>query len=144
MAAYWRVGASQPSRPTGTNFRDIVFPDFTKSLQFTYTVSRACASIYRLRVICTIACCWWYIGLRFAGSTAVLCTTAGSFACCYFLPQPFVNSSIICSQLCMLLACIYIHKQPVLQSSSSCSTPPSFLPYISWIAPARQQCSTFC
>ena len=31
---------------------------------------------------------------------------------------------------------------PVLHSSTSCSTPPSF--FASWIAPARQQCSTFC
>ena len=56
----------------------------TLLLQFTYTVSRACASIYRfdlLRVICTtagrVACCRWCIEACASGSTAVLCTTAG-------------------------------------------------------------------
>ena len=70
LSYYWRAGASQPSRPTGTIF---VFPHFTarcyhKSLQFhVYTPCLAHAQIYIasifLRVICTtagrFARCWW-------------------------------------------------------------------------------------
>ena len=122
----WRAGASQPSRPTGTIFRDNIyiylslcisrFYDFTRAR--CYRISRtpclAHAQVYTASIFyCTtagrVACCWWYIGLCFA-------------AALYYSWQ--LCMSIICSQLCMLLACIYIHKQPVLQSSNSCSTPP--------------------
>ena len=43
-----------------------------------------------------------------------------------------------CSQLRMLLPCLYCNHQVLAQLLHH------FLPYISWIAPARQQCSTFC
>ena len=42
--------------------------------------------------------------------------------------------------ICMLLACIYLYcnHQRLAQLLHH------FLPYITWIAPARQQCLTFC
>ena len=85
-----------------------VFPDFTilrAHAVTVYTVSRACASIYSTGHLYyswqadRVACCWRYIGLRFAGSTAVLCTTAGSFASCLSLlstPLSFVLSFACC------------------------------------------------
>ena len=54
------MGASQPSRTTGTSVCRVDFPDFTllrrprsctvNRSNFTYTVSRACANTLRLRV----------------------------------------------------------------------------------------------
>ena len=74
---------------------------------FTYTVSRTCANIYRcdLRVICTS----WQVCGKFE--------LHGLYSCSLYYS----------CQHCVFFAC-KIHKQPVLQSSSSCIsllTPPS-------------------
>ena len=78
---------------------------------FTYTVSRACANIYRF----ALAYYSWQV-LRVVGGRLALL------------------------QLCMLLACIYLYCTHQLLAQLL----HHFLPYISWIAPIHQQCSTFC
>ena len=88
----------------------------TRQRNFTYTVSRACTNIL-LRSYGSYVL--QLAGLRVVGGRLVLYS---------------------CSQLCMLLACIYnlyCNHQVLAQLLHH------FLPYISWIAPARQQCSTF-
>ena len=114
---YWRAGASQPSRSTGTIFHYIyiflvcrvVFHAFTilrttrctvNRSNFTYSVSRACANIYTIfyafvcsRVICTTAgrfACRLVVGLRF---TAVLCAICFQCRCCTLVGSlPLTNN----------------------------------------------------
>ena len=75
-------------------------------------LSRACANIHRFDLLWII--CWQVrvllvVSLSFTGYTAVLATTAGSFACCWiaiinFLHQSFVTSSIIFCRTSLPLA----------------------------------------
>ena len=82
--------------------------------EISRTPCRACANIYRFALTGHLYYSWQV--LRVVGGRLALL------------------------QLCMLLACIYLYctHQVLAQLLHH------FLPYISWIAPARQQCSTFC
>ena len=120
---YWRAGASQPSRPTGMIlyyiFVCMYFPIlrsrcYRKSLQFhVHRVSRMRKYISLRSSVLQLA------GLRVVGGRLALRTLCS------------------CSQLCVLLPCIYINN---LYCKLQSQLLHNFLPYISWIAPARQQC----
>ena len=139
--ANWRAGASQPSRSTGTIFISSLRRCHSKYTQLARNFAMPKQSplyIYHHRNVLRnskytsakfhvhrVSCMRKYIDLT---------RHLYSWHVCALLVV-----GLRCSQLCMLLACIYLYCTQVFAQLLH-----HFWPYISWIAPARQQCSTFC
>ena len=134
-ATQWRAGASQPSRATSPIFLSYVALPYiylpTKLLRavlfYSHNMCLAHAQITTRGFSCSMyipqcqVCVLLVVGLRFTGYTAALCTTSGSFACCWLA---YTSNNLYCISL--------LNSSIIL-----CRT-------FSWITPAHQQCSTFC
>ena len=126
---YWRAGASQPSHPTGTIFLYIYL-----SVYMYFPILRFYGTLLLQFHVHRVSRMRKYISLR----SSVLQLTG----LCVVGRRLALRRLYSCSQLCVLLACIYINNLYCkLQSSSFLAQLlHHFLPYISWIAPTRQQC----